>query len=296
MSDFCDFVPDDPSCKTDTGTGPVDPEPSGGDGGDGSGGDVDMSGGDMKMDGEHHGKGEMTWAEFDEKAGEYFHPMDGNLAYLGVAVGATVDLIMHGFVWHESNADTLSQAASGASNTDYYSLLHKIEIYGGLAMWGPAALTQLLATFGIMVGINMLVWGMYLPLLGLAVELAIMVLGFLAYNQFWDQATMASPNATAGAYIATMEREMALHTASHVAGAFELYLEMANWLWAAYMNSPEEAKEEWRKDKDFLMMLKLKPEDVEDWESGAEGEMMEDDMMTANLMTGIPSPRKLFRF
>merc|ERR1719479_635191 len=148
-----------------------------------------------------------------------------------------------------------------------------------------------------MVGINMLVWGMVVPLGGLIVELAVGVLGFLAYNQFWSQSTLASPNVNAPTFMAAMERELAMHTASHVAGAFELYLEMGNWLWAAYMNSPEEAKEEWRKDKDFLMMLHLKPEDVEDWESGAEeGEMMEDDMMTSNLMTGIPSPRKLFRF
>jgi hypothetical protein len=291
MSDFCDFVPDDPSCQT--APEPVDVVDNGGDG-DTSG---MVDGGDMKMDKGDHDDGEMTWAKFDEKAGEYFHPMDGNLAYLGVAVGATVDLVMHGFVWHESNADTLSQAASGASNTDYYNLLHMVEIYGGLAMWGPAALTQLLATFGIMVGINMLVWGMVLPLLGLIVELGIGVLGFMAYNQFWDQATMATPNATAGAYVATMEREMALHTASHVTGAFELYLEMGNWLWAAYMNSSEEAKMGWREDKDFLMMLHLKPEDVKDWESGAEDDdMMMDDDMVANLMAGIPSPRKLFRF
>jgi hypothetical protein len=289
MSDFCDFVPDDPSCQT--APEPVDVVDNG-DGGDTAG---MVDGGDMKMDKGDHDDGEMTWAKFDEKAGEYFHPMDGNLAYLGVAVGATVDLVMHGFVWHESNADTLSQAASGASNTDYYNLLHMVEIYGGLAMWGPAALTQLLATFGIMVGINMLVWGMILPLGGLVVELAVVVLGFLAYNQFWDQATMATPNATAGSYIASMERDMAYHTAAHVAGAFELYLEMGNWVWAAYMNSSEEAKAGFREDKDFLMMLKLKPEDVEDWESGAEDDM-DMDMMTANLMAGIPSPRKLFKF
>merc|ERR1719411_2138180 len=141
---------------------------------------------------------------------------------------------------------------------------------------------------------------MVLPLLGLVVELAVGVLFFLAYNQFWDQATMASPNATAGAYIATMEREMALHTASHVAGAFELYLEMGNWLWAAYMNSDDATKCEWRKDKGFLIMLQLMPEDVKDWEGcdgDAEGEeKMEGDMEEGKLFTGVPTITKLFKF
>ena len=42
------------------------------------------------------------------------------------------------------------------------------------------------------------------------------------------------------------------------------------------MASSDEAKEEWRKDKEFLMMLGLSPEKVEDWgECGDEKEMME---------------------
>ena len=61
-----------------------------------------------------------------------------------------------------------------------------IENFGVLGIFGIAFITQLLATFGIMVGINMLVWGMVVPLGGLALEVAIGVLSFLAYNQFWD--------------------------------------------------------------------------------------------------------------
>jgi len=206
---------------------------------------------------------EMTWEKFDEAASEYFHPFEANLAYLGVAVGAIVDISLKTFLWHESNADTLSQAASGASNTDYYSLLHKIEAYGGLGVWGIAALTQLFATMGIMVGINLMVWSTIVPLGGMLLELAAGVLGFLAYNQFFDQ--YKASNSTAESYMNAMEREMATHTASHVAGAFELYHSMPSWLWGAYMNSSEEDKAMWREDKEFLMMLKLTPEAVEKW-------------------------------
>merc|ERR1711884_324969 len=204
MTDFCDFVPDDPSCQVD----PPTPEP-GPDGGDGP---VDDIKDDIKDDVKDDMKDEkmmekddkeMTWEKYDEMASEYFHPMEANLAYLGVAAGALSEIVLNRFVWHESNASTLSQAASGSGNTDYYDLLHMVGDYGGLGVWGIAAFTQLLATMGIMVGINMMVWG-------------------------------------------------------------------------AYMASSDEEKAKFREDKEFLMMLRLTPEMVEDW--GKEGdEKMEKD-------------------
>jgi len=122
MSDFCDFVPDDPSCQV------VDPplppptdggETNGGDTGGDAGGDASGAdkGGDMggDMGGKDHDwssmddKKAMTWEEFDEKASEYFHPMEANIAYFTVAAGFVADLVLKMFVWHEDNADTLSQ-------------------------------------------------------------------------------------------------------------------------------------------------------------------------------------------
>ena len=277
MSDFCDFVPDDPSCQT--APEPEKPEPTSTDGGDAGpkpdGGDkpeddMDMMKDEKMMD---HDDKEMTWEKFDEMASEYFHPMEANIAYFTVAAGMVAEIVLHSFVWHEANASTLSQAASGSGNTDYYDLQHSVHTYGGLAIWGTAALTQLLATFGIMVGINMMVWGMLVPTGGMLLELGLAVLGFLAYNQFFEQ--YEASNATAAAYMATMEREMAQHTASHVAGAFEIYHAMPSWLWGAYMASSDEEKAKWRSDKEFLMMLKLTPEMVEDWDKDGDYEKMD---------------------
>merc|ERR1719195_1102731 len=181
---------------------------------------------------------EMTWEKFDEMASEYFHPMEANLAYLSVAGGAVAKIVLERFVWHESNASTLS---------------------------------QLLATMGIMVGINMMVWGMLVPLGGMLIELAYMGLGFMAYNQFFDQ--YEASNSTAYSYMAAMEREMAMHTAEHVAGAFELYHAMPSWIWGAYLASSDEEKAKFREDKEFLMMLKLTPEMVEDWDKEGDEKM-----------------------
>ena len=57
-----------------------------------------------------------------------------------------------------------------------------IENFGVLGIFGIAFITQLLATFGIMVDINLLVWMMVVPLGGMLIELTVAVLSFLAYN------------------------------------------------------------------------------------------------------------------
>ena len=295
MSDFCDFVPDDPSCQQAPPPQPTDGgRPEGGEDRP-DGGEDRPDGGAERMDGDKDwsdhdgGDKEMTWEQFDEKASEYFHPMEANIVYFSVAAGFVTDIVLRTFVWHESNADTLSQAASGSGNTDYYSLMHQIEAYGGLAVWGTAALTQLLATFGIMVGINLMVWNTVVPMLGGLLELAVAVIAFLAYNQFWDQYQLATPNATAESYMNRMEREMANHEASHIAGHFEMYHELPSWLWGAYMASSEEEKEKWRSDKEFLMMLDLTPEKVEKWGKGGDMEMKEMKEGDDKMMDGPPS-------
>jgi len=129
-----------------------------------------------------------------------------------------------------------------------------------------------------MVGINMMVWGTLVPMVGMLLELAVAVLGIMAYNQFFEQ--YEASNATAASYMAKMEREMANHEASHIAGHFEMYHYAPSWLWGAYMASSDEEKAKWRSDKEFLMMLNLTPEKVEEWGmNGDDKEMKEDGMM-----------------
>lgn len=117
---------------------------------------------------------------------------------------------------------------------------------------------------------------------------------------------MASPNAASEAYLNAMDREAAMITASHASAAFATYKEYGNWIWGHYINSTDEVKCGFRKDKGFLIMFKLMPEDVEDWEGvgdcpdkegGKDGEEMDDDMEKADedMFTGIPTLFKLFK-
>merc|ERR1711953_187560 len=85
MSDFCDFVPDDPSCQPD----PVDPV-----------GPID--GGDMGGDGHGDGHGKVDdWEDMEEMMGA--NPMMGNLTYLHIAMGSAIHAALDLFVWHEDD-------------------------------------------------------------------------------------------------------------------------------------------------------------------------------------------------
>ena len=165
--------------------------------------------------------------------------------------------------------------------------MHKIENFGGLGVWGLAALTQLLATMGIMAGINMMVWGYVVGYVGGLVNVAAMVVGYMAYDQFFKQSELATPNGTSAAYMALMEREMANHAASHIAGHFEMYHYAKDWVWGAYMNSSDEEKAAYREDKKFLMMLHLTPEMVEDM--GMNGDKDMDMDKDKKMMDGPPA-------
>ena len=81
MTDFCDFVPDDPSCaKPD----PVENTPD-------NGGEGMMDDGDMMMKNE----GKMMDMEM--------HPMLGNLTYLHVAIFGLIDASHKMYFYYDEN-------------------------------------------------------------------------------------------------------------------------------------------------------------------------------------------------
>merc|ERR1712051_498842 len=64
----------------------------------------------------------------------------------------------------------------------------------------------------------------------------------------------------------------------HIAGAFELYLESSSWVWGAYMDSSDEDKALWREDREFLNMLDLTPEKVEEMGMNALKDFADEEM------------------
>ena len=72
--------------------------------------------------------------------------------------------------------------AGNILSTNWWSLAGLVNDYGGLVLGSMAFLTQLLALFGILVELNLLMWTTILGTIGLTYQLTLTVLYFMAYN------------------------------------------------------------------------------------------------------------------
>ena len=161
MSDFCDFVPDDPSCQ------PVDPVVPDGptDGGDGHGGDG------------HHGEID-DWEDMQEMMGH--NPMMGNLTYLHVAMGSAIHAALELFVWHEDDYYDDGEVL-GTNTWEYLGMLSH---YSHLGIWSILTITQLLSMFGIMGEINLMAW-MYAEMLEMIIGMVLKLGWMYTYDMGW---------------------------------------------------------------------------------------------------------------
>ena len=137
MTEFCDFIPDDPSC-TDANTGGDNGTSDGGvdDGGiiDNGANDINTGDdvGDQETDVEAFKPEVMTWERFEQKANAHFNPTAGNFAYLSLAGLNTYVIFKRAFIDYLATDKTDAQTASGTGNTNYYDLMWKIQWYSGL--------------------------------------------------------------------------------------------------------------------------------------------------------------------
>ena len=184
MSDFCDFVPDDPSCAK-----PDDKPADGGDfDKDGDFGDKD--GGDLgpidddKMGHEDHGEehldeeymekmrkmdGQMTWDDVDEQLAEWIPGQPGgafrNAIMMTASVAAGAYLQMFRYQSRTPDYFTYSAQVAG-SGTDYYKMYNQVFGYGYLGIFSFLTVMHLLAMFGIGANADYL-WTMVLDFWGL---------------------------------------------------------------------------------------------------------------------------------
>jgi len=222
MTEFCDFVPDDPSCQTD----PVDPTPGGGDGGDG---------------GDHHGEID-DWEDMKDMMGH--NPMMGNLTYLHVAMGSAIMGALELFVWHED--DYYDDGEVLSSNT--WEMLGMLHHYSHLGIMSILTVTQILSMFGILGEINMMAW-MYAEMLemviGLVLKLGWMYTYEMAYQISVDDDSSSADQTSAAGVMSGVQADMTKSTVYGTAAHFALHTEHENWMYAQVMALPEEAQEKY---------------------------------------------------
>ena len=154
MSDFCDFVPDDPSCT------PVNP-------------DVPTDGGDGHKE-EH--------MDDDHEMMDSSALMQAQVAYLMTAMSLTVHAALVQFRYRSS---TTYYDAGDALTTNYWELLNMLWNYFTIGWMGIATITQLLSMLGIAAEINLMVW-MYGGVVNMVVSFISGLVAMYAYDAYWS--------------------------------------------------------------------------------------------------------------
>ena len=162
MSDFCDFVPDDPSCQPEEVVVPEGPD-----------------GGDMGGDGHGDGHGKVDdWEDMEEMMGA--NPMMGNLTYLHIAMGSAIHAALDLFVWH----DDTHYDAGDVLSTNYWEYTGMLSHYSHLGIFSILTVTQLLSMFGIAGEINIMAW-MYMEMLEMVIKMIVQLGWMVSYDLGW---------------------------------------------------------------------------------------------------------------
>jgi hypothetical protein len=253
MSDFCDFVPDDPSCTTapepelpiDGGDGnPTGPGgDSGPDGGKGDKDDWEMMEKMGKMD------GNMSWEEVDEWLDLWMSQRSGFTTAIMTTVSLAAGAFLELFRYQSRTPDFFTSSAYVAgSGTDYYKLYHQYYGYSYGAMFTLLSISHILAWIGI--GVN---FDYFFAMVGAFfffpwLHVGGSVLIALAYDNAYtvSQDTTSSYQSTALALMTTIQNEVTGMMAIEVSRLFEEKSNQDNWIFAHYNGLDDEDRDWWR--------------------------------------------------
>ena len=185
---FCDFFPDDPTCAPEEPVEPVvDPtDPTD------EGEDTPV---DNEVDEEEAGEDapsrrtsgswseEMNHVEWLSKIA-MASPMAGNLAYLSVGLINAAELGLALFRYSEKDQYKAGEIKPGQTN--WLELSSTLNNYGFFAVFSVLTVTQLLATLGIAVDINMMAWDYLWGWGGLVLAMTVYLLRFLGINDAYS--------------------------------------------------------------------------------------------------------------
>jgi len=268
MSEYCDIFPEDPTCAVeeeevvveDEEEVVIDDEETADAEGDDEEADAEGDMDEMKEEMEEEMMEKMEKMDWDMtpsqmwmKAGDLMKfasidPFMGQITYLMVAIGVTTHTALDLFRYMQADSDFAKDpysvyvtgadsdwtAAGVYDGTNWFKTGDLIAKYTNVAVFGVAALTQILAGFGIASDINMLVWWWGV---GVVVGLANFVGGlfkFIAYESAYSNREETVRGATNLASMALIRTSMVEDTVLETSVGLGLYSQMENWAWAAW--------------------------------------------------------------
>ena len=201
---LCDIFPDDPSCApepepvVDVEPEPVDEEveEDADAGEEEEGEEVEAEEKEEISDGEKRVFDailEVTKWEHIKQLSNFaqLSPLMSNIGYFLAAGGYAGGMLMQG-IRYRSASDYYDGVKIG-TDTNWWKSSDMIRIWGGVALGGTLAVTQLLATLGIMVNLNAAIW-MLAGLIGLGLGVAVGVMRFLGAEASNDQRKKTGDN------------------------------------------------------------------------------------------------------
>ena len=182
-------------------------------------------------------------------------PLEGQITFSAVAVLMTMWPALELFKWRSNEPDGTSYYKKGADTwpgkTNWWELANTIGFYGGLVLWGAAAVTQLATLGGALADINVMVWGYGLGMVGALVELVASLIHeygkWSAFSLKRDNTQTPQVRGAASDVFNSMEWEEIEYAAVGAMVGVELAAQYNNWMAAQWMALPEETRKEWEK-------------------------------------------------
>lgn len=177
----------------------------------------------------------------DDKVG-FFFGWGGQLAFTMAAAWGTAWAAMDLFRYN-TGTDKVDEWVKGVDVYGTFNAQKFGELtlqYGALALWGWAAIIQLIANFGVLNGLNLLTWMVILPLGFFLVNLTAGIFFLIAYDKSWKELEDTG-DSDLFLSVKSFILEWIVMEASVSIGLME-YAE--EWFWANVMRLPKEKREE----------------------------------------------------
>ena len=161
-------------------------------------------------------------------------PTMSGITYLMTAASMAAGSAMYAFRYR--SATNYYDSVLYTGDTNYWKTGDLIRLYGGLAIGGLLATTQLLALLGIAVPLNTMVWFLVGGLGGMILELVVGVFRFLAYEQGYSNAysTTTAKNTFGFAMMNAVKGDMMEDMAMGAAAMAGLAGAMEGWYFKAW--------------------------------------------------------------
>lgn len=159
--------------------------------------------------------------------------MAGNLVYTLVP-GLLSGLSFMYMFRYSTNTNYYNRFIADNTVTDWFKLGDMIQGWGGVGLWTLAFLTSLMASFGVLVDFNVIVWVWFIIILGSTATISAFIFKFIAFESAWKNLDDLKFGTTANAAYTNIQIDFAVHAGVNAAIASIFYFYFDDWKYAMW--------------------------------------------------------------